>query len=209
MEEHRKFIELELSEREQLLKEEVKKAELRKTATAMQAGMAKVASSGQLSASEGMTSKPHRNYGGRLLTEFGGRKAKNSFSRAWLQKREIEAKYSFLKGRIVDDSLVCTGTIQPEGCSSYKIRLEYRSGAAPQVYIVEPQIVPHSDIHMYAEGSLCLYYPGDMRWTDRTSIAEYTIPWVVEWILCYELYQLTGKWEAEFVPHGIIGTCLE
>ena len=53
---------------------------------------------------------------------------------------------------------------------------------------------------MYNDGSLCLFYPGDQKWTDYTKIAEYTIPWVIEWINLYEIWKLTGKWEAEESP---------
>jgi hypothetical protein len=71
----------------------------------------------------------------------------------------------------------------------------------PNVYILKPNISPNSNIHIYKEGSLCLFYPGDLHWKENTSIAEYTIPWIFEWLLYYELYQLTGVWEGEYVAH--------
>jgi len=40
------------------------------------------------------------------------------------------------------------------------------------------------------------FYPPDIKWKDTTNIAEYTIPWLIEWIYLYELWKLTGKWEA-------------
>ncbi|MBU1820006.1 MAG: hypothetical protein KKG00_00660, partial [Bacteroidetes bacterium] len=82
------------------------------------------------------------------------------------------------------------------------IKIEFRAGTFPQVYILNPTVEPNADIHIYREGALCLFYPGDLRWRDKTSIAELTIPWIYEWIVYYELYLLTGKWEGDFVPHG-------
>jgi hypothetical protein len=40
-----------------------------------------------------------------------------------------------------------------------------------------------------------------MKWKDSTKIAAYTIPWTIEWIMLYELWKLTGKWEAAEVLH--------
>ena len=55
---------------------------------------------------------------------------------------------------------------------------------------------------MYDNSALCLFYPGDLSWKSNTSIAENTIPWIFEWILLYELFLVTGKWEAAAVEHG-------
>lgn len=201
--EQRKLIAKEVAERDALIKAEIEKEKIRETAKAMQSAKVSVASTGSLQDNaSGVVSKPHKFYGGRLQTKFGGQKLPNSFAFAMMQKREIENKFTFLKCRIENDTLVCRGIFQPENCNAYNVRIEFRAGCFPQVYIISPEIKPNSDIHIYREGSLCLFYPGDMKWKDTTSIAENTIPWIFEWILFYELYLLTGVWEGEFVPHG-------
>lgn len=208
--EQRKFIAKEVAERDALIKAEIEKEKIRETAKAMQSAKVSVSSTGSLQDNaSGVVSKPHKFYGGRLQTKFGGQKLPNSFAFAIMQKREIEEKFTFLKCRIENDTLVCRGIFQPENCNAYNIRIEFRAGCFPQVYIISPEIKPNSDIHIYSEGALCLFYPGDMKWKDTTSIAENTIPWIFEWILFYELYLLTGVWEGEFVPHGDVRAIIE
>lgn len=192
----------ELNERDYLIKQEIKKEELRTKTEEMQAGLLKISENGVLSSSCGIKSQPHRFYGGGLITRFYGEKEKNCFSTALFQKKEIELKFPFLKCRIKEDTLICKGDIQPAGCDVYKVKIEFRAGSFPQVYIIEPKIISNAEIHIYKEGGLCLFYPGDLKWKNNTSIAVYTIPWVYEWIMFYELYKLSGKWEGDYVPHN-------
>jgi hypothetical protein len=201
--EQRKFIAKEVAERDALIKAEIEKEQKREAVKAIQSATVTVSKAGTMTADQsGITSKPHKFYGGRLQTSFQGQKSPNSFFYAMLQKREIENKFSFLRCRIENDTLICRGIFQPESCSAYDVKIEFRAGLFPQVYILNPEIKPSADIHIYNEGSLCLFYPGELKWKDTTSIAENTIPWIFEWILFYELYLLTGVWEGEFVPHG-------
>lgn len=208
--EQRKFIAKEVAERDALIKAEIEKEQKREAVKAIQSSTATVSKVGTITSDpSGVASKPHRFYGGRLQTKFKGQKMPNSFAYAMVQKREIEKKFSFLKCRIENDTLVCRGIFQPENCCAYDVRIEFRAGCFPQVYILSPEVKSNSDIHIYREGSLCLFYPGDLKWKDTTSIAENTIPWIFEWILFYELYLLTGVWEGEFVPHGDVRAITE
>lgn len=201
--EYKESIRNEISERENLIKQELKKEELRKEAVSLVDGEKGVAKNGSVDSTEAaVKSKPHRFYGGIFRSEFGGQKSRNSYAAAFFQKQAIEKKFAFLRCRIHADTLVCTGNIQPPNCPDYRVRIEFRAGYSPQVFILNHDIEPEPDIHMYSNRSLCLYYPGDQRWKDNTSIAEHTIPWVYEWILYYELYKLTGNWEGDYVPHG-------
>ncbi|PSJ72277.1 hypothetical protein C7N43_35095 [Sphingobacteriales bacterium UPWRP_1] len=144
----------------------------------------------------GVTSKPHHFYGGRTALINTARSSKRTHTLSVFQKRCLESNFNFLKCGIQrNGTLVCTGELQPENCDRYKFRIEFREGHAPVVFIKSPQIVPKPEIHMYREGCLCLYDPGEFKWRDTTQIAQYTIPWMVEWILYYELWKLTGKWE--------------
>lgn len=202
-EQQRKFISNDITERDALFKIEIEKDKLKETAKSMQLADASISKLGTIEQNEsGIKSKPHRFYGGRLQTKFNGQKLPNSFSLALQQKFEIEKKYSFLRCRIMNDTLICRGKFKSISGNAYDIRIEFRAGCFPQVYILNPAIEPSAAIHIYEEGALCLFYPGDLNWKDRTSIAENTIPWIFEWILFYELFLLTGLWEGEYVPHG-------
>jgi len=201
-----------LTDREQLLKENIEidktKELLRSQAKALQNQRSSISSMGSIVAGQGGTvSKPHKFYGGRrFLTRYMHEKTVRSYSVAYMQKQEIERKYSFVKCRIENDTLLCAGLFHLQGCDAYRVKIEYRAGEIPHVYITNKNLLNDVDIHVYREGSLCLFYPGDMKWRENTSIAENTIPWIFEWILFYEIYKITGKWEAEFEPHEIINT---
>ena len=54
---------------------------------------------------------------------------------------------------------------------------------------------------MYRDKSLCLCYAKDMKWNERTDVYAYTVPWVAEWLVYYELYLINGhQWEGPESP---------
>jgi hypothetical protein len=208
--EQQKFMAKDVAERDALIKAEIEKDRKREAVKAIQSATVTVSKIGTMTNDQsGIASKPHKFYGGRFKTKFKGQKSPNSFFYAMLQKKEIEKNFSFLRCRIENDTLICRGIFKPEGCNAYDVKIEFRAGLFPQVYILNPEVKPNADIHIYNEGSLCLFYPGELKWKKTTSIAENTIPWIFEWILFYELYLLTGVWEGEFVPHGNVSAIRE
>jgi hypothetical protein len=135
-------------------------------------------------------------------------KKKKSFSRfgnLLIQKKMIEENYPFLTCNIVREVLTCTGWVQPDGClDKYKIKIECVAGCEPKSTIISPKIEPSPQIHMYSDHSICLHYPPDMWWNEKIKIYEYTIPWIIEWIIFYELYLINGnKWEGRESPTHI------
>jgi hypothetical protein len=174
----------------------------RETYQNMVSGTTKATSSGSTSTQvSGVTVPKHRNFGGISYSQYSGNKMPNSYALARYQKRFIEQNYNFLKCRIENDTLICIGEAQPENCEKYKIRIEFRAGHHPRVFILNPHIEIRPEIHIYREGHLCLFYPPDMKWRDTTQMALYTIPWTIEWIVLYELWKLSGKWEGAEVSH--------
>ncbi|MGC4233761.1 MAG: hypothetical protein QM594_12360 [Niabella sp.] len=133
---------------------------------------------------------------------FGRKKSYNRFGVLLCQQRLVKESFPFLECTIIKDVLVCVGWVQPDGCKDrYKIKIEYVAGHEPRSTILYPKIEPCRDIHMYSNHSLCLHYPPDMWWNERINIHEYTIPWVLEWIVFYEIYLLNGnKWEGRQSP---------
>jgi hypothetical protein len=119
------------------------------------------------------------------------------------QKKLIEQHYSFLSCKIKDEQLLCEGVIEsPDLKNKYQIEITYQVGIEPVSKIISPvEITPNVEIHMYLNRSLCLYYPLDMKWTARTDLYKYTIPWTAEWPHYYELYLINGgAWEGPQSP---------
>ena len=42
---------------------------------------------------------------------------------------------------------------------------------------------------------LCLYYPPDNEWDGSLAVAKTVMPWAVDWLVCYEGWLLTGRWD--------------
>lgn len=130
----------------------------------------------------------------------------NNYSLLVAQKKRIERLYSCFTVEITGFTsyeLICKGELQPiESVNKYKIEIKMRPNRKPVVRIISPTITPNPKIHTYSDGSLCLYYPVDMPWKANTYVADYTIPWIVEWILYYEIFQITKKWEGKEAPHS-------
>lgn len=132
------------------------------------------------------------------------KRIKNKFALLSYQKRLIEKHYTFLKCEIDwrRTVLVCTGWVKVnEDIEPYKVKIEYVVGKEPKTTILKPFVHPCKEIHMYNDNSLCLHYSPDLVWDERIRIYEYTIPWISEWIVYYEIYKVNGnKWEGRESP---------
>lgn len=96
----------------------------------------------------------------------------------------------------------CEGVVTPsEGCASYRITISYPRGGIPRVKIKDPQIITSAAIHMYKDGTLCLYEPRETPWKSTNNLHETIIPWTAEWLVFYELYLMCGKWLGPEAPH--------
>lgn len=124
----------------------------------------------------------------------------------YIQKNRIEKQYDCFKCSIKahGQSMVCKGCLQPvDYVEPYQIVITQLPGKAPEVFIKSPKIEINSKIHIYKKGNLCLFYPPDLNWKANTSVSDYIIPWVNEWIIYYELYKISGKWEGPAVDHQL------
>jgi len=133
--------------------------------------------------------------------------ANSDYKTLMLHKHHIEKAYECFKCSVSgrNQSLTCKGVLQPlDYIQPYEVEIKVFCGRSPRVYIMNPTVPYDKNIHMYKQGHLCLYYPRDMYWASNTSITEYTIPWINEWIIYYELYKISGVWGGPVAPHGII-----
>jgi hypothetical protein len=105
--------------------------------------------------------------------------------------------------------LTCRGVVRPSPlCSDYQIRLEYHLGSSPKAWIDSPALVrrvPDEPIpHVYTIGGLrpCLFFPGGGEWQPDKWLALTIMPWLLLWLLFYEIWLATGEWWGEGVDHG-------
>ena len=112
-----------------------------------------------------------------------------------------------------DGTVTWEGEITP-GSQAYHVRITCRTGLThagtygilghPDIEILSPtprrredapeEEIPHLE---YRERpgyrALCLYDEGRNEWHPGIPIAE-MVPWISEWLLCYEIWHATGKW---------------
>lgn len=124
--------------------------------------------------------------------------------RFFAQKTLIEKFFPCFRCRYRQhERLECIGQITPDvHCPAYEILIQYQYERVPRIWITSPPITPSPEIHMYKDRSLCLYFPDDDRWKISDDVHRKIIPWVAEWLVFYELYQLIGKWLGPAAPHA-------
>lgn len=83
--------------------------------------------------------------------------------------------------------------------NSYRVQVRYPSdypASPPGSYIIDPPVrIP---VHQYANGELCLNYPGDGRaggWDPGVTTAGSIIAWTAHWLFSYEHWKATGERE--------------
>lgn len=175
---------------------------LKNSASSLSAGISGVTSGGNVSTGSGTKVKKHSFHGGNAFLPKISEKSKNHYSLLYYQKHHIAKQFETFKTSIVNGVLIATGTLKPtDECDEYKVRIEYAPGMQPRVYIKSHELENISEIHLYSEGFLCLFDPSETKWKDTNKLSEYTIPWTIEWILYYEIWKHTGKWEGKESKH--------
>lgn len=106
---------------------------------------------------------------------------------------------------IRDEKVVVNFSIEDKDLSEcYDIQIDYVSPWEHKVFILKPVVLPFYDIHMYSDGSLCLYYPYDISPLDRVSLALHLIRWTYRWVYSFEIWKVNGYiWPHDFVPHNM------
>ena len=93
------------------------------------------------------------------------------------------------------------GALQPTPEShAYDVVILHEPDRMPLVCVERPSIRKDA-WHRYRDGSLCLYWPKEWRWSPRESLAETIVPWTAFWLYYYELWCVTGEWLGPSSPH--------
>lgn len=106
--------------------------------------------------------------------------------------------YSHMRG----GGLTWRGTLRPTTESrEYTIIILHQFDRVPSVRVSSPLIHPGAP-HRYADGSLCLYWPIEWRWSPRALMADTLVPWTALWLYYYEIWLVTDHWLGPSSPHG-------
>lgn len=95
--------------------------------------------------------------------------------------------------------VVWHGLVRPTALANeYSVRIAYRMGDAPRVYVDQPKLQSRGDgtsiPHLYKEGHLCLFLPFGFEWDVSKLIAATILPWATLWLHHYEVWRVTGDW---------------
>ncbi|OOM05691.1 hypothetical protein [Clostridium saccharobutylicum] len=120
-----------------------------------------------------------------------------------LQIYKIKQSFPGFKFYRDESGTYWVGQLMPTSNSCiYTVRIVYKYKKPPQVFVIQPELLKLSP-HIYADGSLCLYYPFDKDYNNNLSIiSETIIPWTAEWLFFYEKWLDSGIWWGPEAPHG-------
>lgn len=120
------------------------------------------------------------------------------------QKLVLDMKYEDASCVIKKGVLYWSGKIRPTALSAeYYVRIIYNGNKRPKTFIFGDNIKKIDHIgfpHKYNVDKekkiveLCLYYPGEFG--PQLLLADTIVPWAVEWLYHYEIWLVTGKWNA-------------
>ncbi len=178
--------------------ENKKEKALAQKAALLSNGVARTTAAGTIGLS-GIANAKHRFYAG-TFRDRG--KPSADYRHFVAQKLLIEKHFPVFTSNLKKGQLRCEGVLQPaDGCASYNVQIEHHKNGIPKVRVLSPFILPSTKIHMYEDGSLCLYYPPEDPWRRSDNIHEKIIPWIAEWLVYYELFLIHGKWLGPEAPH--------
>jgi len=113
--------------------------------------------------------------------------------------RSLELRFPNGKCNVSDNNLTWIGELSPTPLSrTYEIKIEYEVFKKPKVKIISLGLtIPYikSEIHMFEDGSLCVYYNTERKeWNHDMALATSIVPWTCEWLYFYEIWVTTRKW---------------
>ena len=94
------------------------------------------------------------------------------------------------------------GKVRPR-YQTYTIEIIHQLTKPPIVRVLSPELtrLPNNEEgelpHVYGPASdpkLCLYDPKADEWDHSMYISQTIVPWTLDWLTCYELWLMTGKW---------------
>lgn len=117
------------------------------------------------------------------------------------QYNTLRIRYPDSDGRLLRNGFEWSFTITPTALSdTYRIKIIYRDGLLPRVYVMNPnplqmpqsaKKLPHT--YDTQRQRICICLPHD--WDVSKLIADTIVHWAIQWLVYYEHWAFTGKWE--------------
>jgi hypothetical protein len=83
----------------------------------------------------------------------------------------------------------------------YGVRIEFRQGSVPSVFVDRPDLRPLADgrnlLHVYQQNppQLCLYLPRTYEWEPWMRIDQTLVPWTSLWLFYFEEWLSSDDWK--------------
>jgi hypothetical protein len=106
------------------------------------------------------------------------------------------------EGRLGIGTLSWRYSVMPTLLSrEYAVRIEYRQGGTPQVYVEDPDLtilaagrrLPH--VYDQSPTRLCLYLPGSGEWESWMRLDHTIVPWTALWLFYFEDWLHSDEWK--------------
>jgi hypothetical protein len=123
-----------------------------------------------------------------------------------VQRAAIAATWPSLTTRIEGGVLYAEGEVRPSPVTrTYRVRLTYAPGRRPSVQVLEPRLqrrpsspeeaIPHTyNYSKPGEERPCCFDPAVPDWNPGMLLAMSVIPWLLAWLVDYEIWTATGMW---------------
>jgi hypothetical protein len=107
--------------------------------------------------------------------------------------------------------------------TTYRVRISYEvplapamlyvGTVAPRIRVLAPELERHDDYHLGPlphvfwrgenrdEPELCVFDPAANEWSPCDLLAETTVPWALRWLVRYEGWLATKRWEGKGRAH--------
>ena len=103
--------------------------------------------------------------------------------------------------------LMCTGELQPDpSFSTYEVRITLEFKRYPVSRVLSPCLQRRSESdaipHVFdgaKDPRPCLFYK--QQWHGSMALSNTIVPWLLEWLYFYEMWQVTGHWHGGGIDH--------
>jgi hypothetical protein len=130
----------------------------------------------------------------------------------YLQKHIFEQNYKDLTEpgypTLDRQKLVWRGRFTPiADKTTYVVEIRHRRDRIfPQVFLISPPLAKRDNVfpeHLIdaKKGQLCVFHRSNWN-SQKTISATNLLGWISKWLLTYEIWQVTGNWNADYVEHS-------